>query len=372
METPMGILCIPALAHALPPSLSTIHQALRSHGFVVDWLFWTPETLEQQLTLARDAHCCFVVAENEADQEYLCARLSAWLAQSRYENNAPQTTTFCGTIPVFTSFPPFLALLPPKPFPKDPLDAWLTHIQQAQFLRTHAFLLGSAEKEGIEKEWFERLRTASFDAASVALYPLACDLFSLHLTTKAQDTTQLHALSQRIFQMLSPALVPHSSLEAYVLARLCAKHQTVAFAESCTGGLLAKRLTDLSGSSEAFGFGFVTYANQAKEELVGVPSDILTRYGAVSEQTARAMAEGARIRGHADFGVAVTGIAGPSGGSVEKPVGLVYVAIAAKDGVWVRKLTPRKSCQTRQEIRNRTSLHAYDMLRRCVDALPMT
>jgi PncC family amidohydrolase len=112
---------------------------------------------------------------------------------------------------------------------------------------------------------------------------------------------------------------------------------TVAVAESCTGGLVADAITDVPGSSGYFLGGVVSYADAAKRDLLGVPAEVLAAHGAVSAQVARAMAEGARSRLAADVAAAVTGIAGPDGGSPSKPVGLTYVAVADADGVDVRR-----------------------------------
>jgi len=106
---------------------------------------------------------------------------------------------------------------------------------------------------------------------------------------------------------------------------------TLSLAESCTGGLIAHRITNISGSSDYFLGGVVAYSNEAKEKILGVPHEILVRYGAVSEETAQAMAEGARRLFASDLALAVTGIAGPTGGTLEKPVGLVYIALSAED-----------------------------------------
>jgi nicotinamide-nucleotide amidase len=107
---------------------------------------------------------------------------------------------------------------------------------------------------------------------------------------------------------------------------------TIATAESCTGGLVSGALTEIPGSSDVLDRGFVTYSNAAKEAMLGVPAAVLERHGAVSRETAEAMAAGALGNSRADLAVAVTGIAGPGGGSAEKPVGLVHFAAAARDG----------------------------------------
>jgi len=115
-----------------------------------------------------------------------------------------------------------------------------------------------------------------------------------------------------------------------VVNKLIAAGLTIGLAESCTGGLLAAALTDIPGSSACFGLGVVSYSNQAKNRLLGVPQEMLDRYGAVSRETALAMARGIRDLAGADIGLAVSGIAGPGGGSREKPVGLVYIAIVSE------------------------------------------
>jgi PncC family amidohydrolase len=118
-------------------------------------------------------------------------------------------------------------------------------------------------------------------------------------------------------------------IEEIVGQLLTNRGQTLVTAESCTGGLLAHRITNVPGSSTYFLGGFVAYAYEAKEALLGVRHETLVEYGAVSEETAREMAYGARQRLGADVGVSITGIAGPSGGTPEKPVGLVYIALSA-------------------------------------------
>ena len=136
--------------------------------------------------------------------------------------------------------------------------------------------------------------------------------------------------------------------------------RTIATAESCTGGLIAAALTDIAGASAVFGHGFVSYANDAKVAMLGVEPGLIAREGAVSETVARAMAEGARARAGADLAVAVTGIAGPEGGSAEKPVGTVWFGLARKDGATLaeRRVFPGG----RDAVRRATVDHALDLL----------
>jgi nicotinamide-nucleotide amidase len=129
------------------------------------------------------------------------------------------------------------------------------------------------------------------------------------------------------------AAVDAGDLPEVVLEGLKRRQQTLAVAESCTGGLMSAHLTDVPGASEVFLGGVVSYSNEAKEHLVDVPHEMLIEHGAVSEEVARAMAEGVRARFGSDWGAGITGIAGPTGGTEEKPVGLVHWAIAGPDGV---------------------------------------
>lgn len=124
---------------------------------------------------------------------------------------------------------------------------------------------------------------------------------------------------------------PYRSRAATLIAACRAKNMTLATAESCTGGLLAGLITAIPGSSEVFERGFVTYSNVAKIETLGVAQDILERYGAVSAETARAMAEGTLAHSPADLALSITGIAGPGGGSPVKPIGLVYFGLMRRN-----------------------------------------
>jgi nicotinamide-nucleotide amidase len=149
-------------------------------------------------------------------------------------------------------------------------------------------------------------------------------------------------------------------LAEIVLDLLRDRGWTGATAESCTGGMVAAALTDVAGSSEAFAGGVVAYSNQSKQDLLDVPEDVLKRRGAVSAEAAAAMASGARARLSADAAVAVTGIAGPGGGSEEKPVGLVYLHVSSPAGEDVRRMDIPGS---REAVRGRAATAALQLLR---------
>ncbi len=137
------------------------------------------------------------------------------------------------------------------------------------------------------------------------------------------------------------------------IAELLIKNKkTITFAESCTGGLIAKKLTDIAGTSECFECSFVTYSNAKKSKLIGVSEQTLEKYGAVSYQTALEMCKGAKNAAEADIAISVTGIAGPGGGTQEKPVGLVYVGICADD-IWA--YTKLNLSGSREQIREKTA-----------------
>ncbi|GGD25082.1 CinA family protein [Aureimonas glaciei] len=138
------------------------------------------------------------------------------------------------------------------------------------------------------------------------------------------------------------------------------KGKVIATAESCTGGMIAAGLTDIAGASSVLDRGFVTYSNAAKTEMIGVPTALIEAHGAVSEAVARAMAEGALAASRADVALSVTGIAGPGGGSVAKPVGLVHLALASRRGTTHRM--ERFGDVGRAEVRLQTVALAYAML----------
>ena len=190
---------------------------------------------------------------------------------------------------------------------------------------------------------------------------------SLHLSARAADETACEArmapLLAEVRQRLGSCLygVDVSGLEEAVF-RLCReKHLTLSAAESCTGGLIAKRLTDLPGASQVFLGGVVSYTNGVKQHALGVPASLLEACGAVSAPVARAMAVGVRVLTGSDLALSVTGLAGPDGDDRGNPVGTVFTALSTPEGTFVRRLTLGGG---RERIRTLSAHHALDLLRR--------
>lgn len=184
-----------------------------------------------------------------------------------------------------------------------------------------------------------------------------------HGRTEGDAEALLDHLSLKIEEALGNSVFSFrgETMEEVVGRRLMMTEFTLAVAESCTGGLIAQRLTSVPGSSKYFIEGVVTYSNQSKTRLLGVDKKLIKEFGAVSQQVARDMARGVRHKAKTDFGLAVTGIAGPDGGSEEKPVGLVYIALADDAHTEHKKLNIPGD---RELIRWRASQAALDMLRR--------
>lgn len=150
----------------------------------------------------------------------------------------------------------------------------------------------------------------------------------------------------------------HKDISAHIVNLLQEKGQKVATAESCTGGYLSKMITDTPGSADVFECGACTYSNRIKHKLLGVPEDLFVKYGAVSEQVAKEMAERVRSFAEADIGIGITGVAGPGGGTPEKPVGLVYVSVASNNFNFTKKLELAKVCSSRDEVRYAVCIYA--------------
>ena len=196
----------------------------------------------------------------------------------------------------------------------------------------------------------------------------------LRITAKADTQAEAQSLIAPVEQQLKDRLGPLvygadvPSLESVVLEKLKAKGLTFGCAESCTGGLIAKRMTDLPGASAAFRGGVVSYATQVKHTVLGVPEDLLEQFGAVSGPVARAMAQGARKVLGCDLAVSATGVAGPDPDERGNPVGLIFVALSAPDGTWVREL---QAGGIRERSRTVAASHAFDLVRRYLDGLPL-
>ncbi len=190
----------------------------------------------------------------------------------------------------------------------------------------------------------------------------------VRLTAGGSEAAKLVAEGEAVVARILGASIfgkDDDELEAVVVELFRRKGKTLALAESCTGGEIASRITNVPGASEIFLGGVVSYANSAKEQLLGVSADLWQQHGAVSEAVAQAMAVGARTRLGADFAVAVTGIAGPGGGTPEKPVGTVYIALASAQVVEARRFL---NIWDRHTFKQVTATQALEWLRRMVSA----
>jgi competence/damage-inducible protein CinA-like protein len=192
----------------------------------------------------------------------------------------------------------------------------------------------------------------------IELHLLACSAVSENLARQ-----KLGRLKSRLARRLGDHVFSENgeSLEQIIGLLLRIKKKTLAVAESSSGGLISHRLTNVPGSSEYFLEGAITYSNAAKVDLLAVPQGLIETYGAVSLSVARAMARGIRKRARSDLGLAVTGIAGPSGGTADKPVGLVFTALAWSGGIEVRE---NLFLGTREQVKFQSSQKALDMVRR--------
>lgn len=199
-------------------------------------------------------------------------------------------------------------------------------------------------------------------------YVTDCEETSVIVTVRGEAQSyvesKLESLESQIRKKLGETIYGKGSqtLEEVVGSLLASKKQTVALAESCTGGMIASKLTNVPGSSDYFERGVVSYSNEAKISLLDVAPKIIEKHGAVSAETAIAMAEGVRWLAQTTYGLSVTGIAGPGGGTADKPVGLVYIALASEQGE-----TQWQRCQfsgDRYIVRTRTAQTALNMLRK--------
>jgi competence/damage-inducible protein CinA C-terminal domain len=226
---------------------------------------------------------------------------------------------------------------------------------------------------GIGESQVEMLVSDMLLSKNPTVAPLIGNGFvTLRITAKSDDVQKAKKMIDNIEASLRKIFgeyifgVDDDTMESIVLNLLKNKGFTLSTAESCTGGLLSEKITSVPGASEVFKFGAITYSNESKENILGVSSEIIRKHGAVSEETAREMAMNVKNISKTDYGLSITGIAGPSGGTIEKPVGLVYIGLAYKDEIYVKKLI---SNGNRDKVRLNSAMHALDMLRRHLTGL---
>lgn len=246
---------------------------------------------------------------------------------------------------------------------------YLRTLGEGEIVSHNLRIFGRGESE---VEFPLRERMNAMHNPTLAPYAKEGEMF-LRVTAKAATHEEAERMMEPVIAELRESLgavvygVDATSLEAVVSDLLREKGLTLAAAESCTGGLLSKRMTDLPGASEVFRGGAVVYATDSKTSLLGVPAALIEEKGVVSREVALSLAENVRAVFSADFGVGITGLAGPDGDGVH-PVGTVFVAIAAADDSFVREIHGGRD---RDRIRTMAASHALDMLRRYMTGLPV-
>ena len=220
----------------------------------------------------------------------------------------------------------------------------------------------------------EKMQFHDMTNPSLAPYAKPCECH-LRATAKAASAEEAEAMLapvvEQVVQVLGNVVygVDVPNLESVCFRLLKEKAWTFATAESCTGGRVAARITALPGSSGVYRGGVVSYWSEVKSDVLGVPQELLDTYGAVSEEVARAMAQGARRLTGADLAVSVTGVAGPDSDDRGNPVGLVYIGLDTPTGTYCRQMRPAR--RTRERIQEMASNHAYDVVRRYLTDLPI-
>ncbi len=228
--------------------------------------------------------------------------------------------------------------------------------------------IGESVLEGMVSHLLER------ENPTAALYAKTSEVV-IRITAKAENKQRADQMcdetAQEFYQILGSSVYAEGEqpMEQTVVNLLAEQGKTVATAESCTGGLLSQRITSVAGSSKVFECGVCSYANRIKQSILGVPEDVLNLYGAVSSETAYYMAKGCQAISQADFAVGITGIAGPDGGSEEKPVGLVYVSVTDGTTVWIHRMVVAH--RSREIVRFSATQKVLDMVRRLLLHLPL-
>jgi nicotinamide-nucleotide amidase len=268
-----------------------------------------------------------------------------------------------------------LVLLPGPPSEMKPMfDEQVLPVVRARtggaVLQTRVLKIASMSESDVDQTVAPLYKTFTNPRTTILSAPGQVEL---HLTASGSSAAEVEerllALGSGIRGLLAGRIFSEDGRElpAVVASLLRERGRSLAVAESCTGGLLAARLTEVPGSSAFFERGLVTYSNRSKVELLGVAAELIEAHGAVSEAVAAAMAAGARRAASTDIGVGITGIAGPDGGTPEKPVGVVFIALDGAAGTRVRQaLFPGD----RERIRHQATQSALEMLRRGLLGLP--
>ena len=259
-------------------------------------------------------------------------------------------------------------MLPGPPRELRPMfDAAVVPLLQREFPRQVPFVCRTLRTGGVgESALQEKIKTPLEALVAAGLevgYCARVGQVDVRLTANGADAARVVAAAAAVVQKILGASIygfDDEIIEEIVVQLLTEQKRTLALAESCTGGGIAHRITNVPGASAVFLGGVVSYSNAAKEQFLGVPAETLAAHGAVSEAVARAMAEGARARFSADFAIAVTGIAGPGGGTADKPVGTVFIALAGASGTVVER---RLNVYERAMFKELTAQQALEMLR---------
>lgn len=263
----------------------------------------------------------------------------------------------------------WLIMLPGPPRELHPM--FLAHVaplMKENFPEVRSFVCVTFQTVGVGESRVEeaiRPHVAEMEARGLELgYCARVGEVDVRLSAQGSKANELVAEgARRVRRLLGKFIYSETgqTLEEVVVGLLTDRKQTLVTAESCTGGYIAHCVTNVSGASEVFVGGLVTYSNELKKALLGVRTETLEAHGAVSEETAREMAEGARARYGADFAIAVTGIAGPTGGTIDKPVGTVFIALADGRGTDVRR---QQNGFDRETFKFITARQGLEMLRR--------
>ncbi len=263
----------------------------------------------------------------------------------------------------------WLILLPGPPRELRPMfTEKVVPLLKKEFARGTSFVCKTFKTTGLGESFVEEKISGALkhltDAGLDLGYCARVGEVDVRLAAHGTDSEKKVASGEKIIRGLLAKEIfgmEDDSLEEVVVKLLIETKKTLSLAESCTGGFLAHRLTNVSGASEVFKSGLVTYSNEAKQRLLGVRAETLAQHGAVSEAVAREMAEGARISNQTDYALAITGIAGPTGGSDAKPVGTVFIALTTPEKTIVLK---EINCYDRETFKFITSQQALDLLRR--------